>query len=169
MPDNACVRYYFIYNISIASESVRYFWKSNMATLGLFLIVWRWNALRVARCPVFNRTVPYFGSLSVIKIIQDNAYVKSLIFCAIDWHCQCQVYLRERPGNPKCLINRVRRLWYQAKTKTMIYAANRHLLQTAFIRNSHVLLSFFLLILDIQYTCNLVIALVRDVSTICSL
>jgi len=42
--------------------------------------------LRVARCPVFNWTVRYFGSLSGIKmivgIISDNAQINSSIFCA---------------------------------------------------------------------------------------
>jgi len=38
------------------------------------------------RCPVFNRTVQYFGSLSGIKmmVIPDNALVNSSIFCATD-------------------------------------------------------------------------------------
>ena len=41
---------------------------------------------RVARCPVFNRTVGYFGSLSGIKmiVIPDNACVISSIFSATD-------------------------------------------------------------------------------------
>jgi len=41
---------------------------------------------RVARCPVFNRTVWYFGSLSGIKmiVIPDDACVNSSIFCATD-------------------------------------------------------------------------------------
>ena len=47
-----------------------------------------WNDLetRVARCPVFNRTVRYFGSLSGIKmiVIPDNTCVNSSIFCATD-------------------------------------------------------------------------------------
>src|SRR6218665_2723747 len=39
---------------------------------------------RVARCPVFSRTVRYFGPLSGIRIIviPDNASVNSSIFCA---------------------------------------------------------------------------------------
>jgi len=38
---------------------------------------------RVARCPVFYRTVRYFGSLSVIIliVIPDNACVNSSIVC----------------------------------------------------------------------------------------
>jgi len=41
---------------------------------------------RVARCPIFNRTVQYFGSLSGIKMIvkPDNACVNSSIFCSTD-------------------------------------------------------------------------------------
>src|SRR6218665_1110594 len=41
----------------------------------------------VARCPVFNQTVRYFGSMfSGIKMIEvpDNACVNSSIFCATD-------------------------------------------------------------------------------------
>ena len=42
--------------------------------------------IRVARCPVFNGTVRYFGPLSSIKIIviPDNAGVNSSIFCQTD-------------------------------------------------------------------------------------
>ena len=38
---------------------------------------------RVARCPVFSRTIRYFGPLSDIRmtVIPDNAYVNSSIFC----------------------------------------------------------------------------------------
>src|SRR6218665_2229623 len=41
---------------------------------------------RVARCPVFNRTVRYFGSLSCMKmiVIQDNAFVNGSIFSATE-------------------------------------------------------------------------------------
>jgi len=44
------------------------------------------QGVRVARCPVFNLSVRYFGSLSGIKIIviPNNAFVNSSIFCAAD-------------------------------------------------------------------------------------
>src|SRR6218665_919617 len=49
---------------------------------------------RVARCPVFSRTVRYFAPLSSIRmiVIPDNASVNSSIFC------QCPVFLREQPA-----------------------------------------------------------------------
>jgi len=45
---------------------------------------------RVARCPVFNRTIRYFGSLSgrpiglKMTVIPDNGCVNNSIFCATD-------------------------------------------------------------------------------------
>ena len=41
-------------------------------------------AIRVARCPVFNQIVQYFGSLSGIKmmVMPENACVSSSMFCA---------------------------------------------------------------------------------------
>ena len=43
------------------------------------------GSIRVARCQMFNRTVRYFGSLSVILIvIPDNTCVHSSIVCAKD-------------------------------------------------------------------------------------
>ena len=42
------------------------------------------GVVRAARCPVFNRTVRYFDSLSGIKmiVIPDNDFENSSIFCA---------------------------------------------------------------------------------------
>ena len=44
----------------------------------LGIIIDRGAKIRVARCPVFDRTVRYFGSLSGIKmkVIPDNACVR---------------------------------------------------------------------------------------------
>jgi len=51
--------------------------------------------IRVARCPVFNRAVWYFGSLSgiILIVITDNTCVNSPIG-------QCPVVWGEPPGNP---------------------------------------------------------------------
>src|SRR6218665_2258077 len=65
-----------------------------------------YNFYRVARCPVFNRTVRYFGSLSGIKmtIIPDNACVNSLIFCDTDIGTSSVRYFGKCYLEPQCVV-----------------------------------------------------------------